>query len=268
MDAQQFERLGLSVRSEDKLNENPNGPSWDNDTSCDAPYSLPPESSERRAGVVRGEIVKHTAFESATFPGTTRDWWIYVPAAYERGVSQDVNLLVFQDGSAYIGETAPGQSPPDPKVKDGRQVQACVALDNLHDSNEVPLTVAVFINPGTSSSDPLQRSFEYDTLSPLYSEFLSSELLPLVDAACPGISPDPMKRCIVGASSGGIAAFTVAWHTAGQPGGFGRVISHVGSFTNIRGGHNYPWLVRNSKKKPIAKVFLQGGAGKQALSFI
>lgn len=204
--------------------------------------------------------MEHLGFESRTFPGTTRDWWVYVPADYEAGVSTDINLLVFQDGAAYIGETQPGQDPPDPTVKDGRQVQACVALDNLHSTNEIPLTIAVFINPGSSPAEPLQRSVEYDTLSPLYSEFLLSELLPLVDQDFPGISDDPLKRCIVGASSGGIAAFTVAWWTSEKPGGFGRVISHVGSFTNIRGGHNYPWLVRNTLKKPIARVFLQGGA--------
>ena len=52
----------------------------------------------------------------------------------------------------------------------------------------------------------------------------------------------------------------MAWNTAGKVGGFARVISHVGSFTNIRGGHNYPWLIRNTPRKPIARVFLQGGA--------
>ena len=161
MDAQQYERLGLAVRAEDKLNENPNGPSWFNDTSFDAPYVLPAESRERRPGVARGNVVANLAYKSHIYPGTTRDWWIYVPAAYKAGVSTDVNLLVFQDGIAYIGETKQGQSPPDPVVKDGRQVQACVALDNLHDSGDIPLTIAVFINPGSSPADPRQRSVEY-----------------------------------------------------------------------------------------------------------
>ena len=32
----------------------------------------------------------------------------------------------------------------------------------------------------------------------------------------------------------------------------------MGSFTNIRGGHNYPWLVRNTARKPIT-VYLSDG---------
>ena len=35
--------------------------------------------------------------------------------------------------------------------------------------------------------------------------------------------------------------------------------SHVGSFTNIRGGHVYPALIRKTPPKPI-RVFLQAGA--------
>ena len=39
---------------------------------------------------------------------------------------------------------------------------------------------------------------------------------------------------------------------------FRKVLSHVGSFTNIRGGHVYPALIRKAEKKPI-RVFLQEG---------
>ena len=56
-------------------------------------------------------------------------------------------------------------------------------------------------------------------------------------------------------SSGGICAFNAAWH---DPSAFGLVLSHCGSYTNIRGGHNYPYLVRTSVKKPL-RVFLQSG---------
>jgi len=54
-------------------------------------------------------------------------------------------------------------------------------------------------------------------------------------------------------SSGGICAFTVAWQRTDQ---FRRVLSYLGSFTDIRGGHRYPELVRESEKKPV-RVFLQ-----------
>ena len=57
-------------------------------------------------------------------------------------------------------------------------------------------------------------------------------------------------------SSGGICAWTVAWE---RPDQFGKVLSHIGSFTNIRGGHVYPALIRKTEPKPI-RVFLQDGA--------
>ena len=159
MDATTYSALGLDVDAHAKLDENPNGPSWENDTSHDHPYSLPPESAARVQGCPRGEVVEH-GLESSTFAGTTRDWWVYVPAQYS--ADKEANLLVFQDGAAYLGETQEGQAAPDPAVKDGRQVQAAVALDNLHHTGEIPLTIAVFIQPGVNPDDSKQRSFEYD----------------------------------------------------------------------------------------------------------
>ncbi len=70
------------------------------------------------------------------------------------------------------------------------------------------------------------------------------------------ISEDPDRRMVCGISSGGICAFTVAWQ---YPDRFRRVLSHCGSFTNIRGGHNYPYLIRTTPRKPI-RVFLQSGS--------
>ena len=101
------------------------------------------------------------------------------------------------------------------------------------------------------------RSLEYDTCSARYVGFLVEELLPTVEAelGC-SLTNDPTRRAICGISSGGICAFSAAWH---RPDVFGGVISHCGSFTNIRGGHNYPYLVRSTERKPI-RVFLQSGA--------
>ena len=36
------------------------------------------------------------------------------------------------------------------------------------------------------------------------------------------------------------------------------MLSHVGSFTNIRGGHVYPALIRKTERKPI-RAYLQEG---------
>jgi enterochelin esterase-like enzyme len=98
------------------------------------------------------------------------------------------------------------------------------------------------------------RSFEYDSLGDRYVVFLLEELLPEV-AKRWRFTEDPTGRAIAGISSGGICAFTAAWE---RPDRFGKVLSHVGSFVNIRGGHNYPALIRKTERKPL-RVYLQDG---------
>ena len=95
---------------------------------------------------------------------------------------------------------------------------------------------------------------EYDTLSNQYANFLMDEMLPEVGKDWK-LTEDPEERAICGISSGGICSWTVAWE---KPDAFRKVVSHVGSFTNIRGGHVYPFLLRKSDPKPI-RVFLQDG---------
>src|SRR6185436_17995047 len=98
------------------------------------------------------------------------------------------------------------------------------------------------------------RSVEYDTLSDQYARFLIDEILPEVGKSVK-LTDDPDGRAIGGSSSGGICAWTVAWE---RPDAFRKVLSHVGSFTNIRGGHNCQALIRKTPNKPI-RVFLQDG---------
>ena len=124
----------------------------------------------------------------------------------------------------------------------------------------MPTTIGIFINPGVfpgtdSKEKPRSnRSFEYDSLGDLYARFLLEEILPEV-AKTYQLTSDPEGRAICGNSSGGICAFTAAWE---RPDAFRKVVSHIGSFTNIRGGHVYPALIRKTEKKPL-KVFLQDG---------
>lgn len=207
-------------------------------------YKLGPDSTVQ-AGVPRGEVSKHS-FKSKLYPGTVRDYWVYVPKQY--AAAKAACLMVFQDGSAYLGTNG--------------QFRSTIVFDNLINKKEMPVTIGVFINPGeVPAAEPGQksrsnRSFEYDSLGDLYARFLLEELLPEIGKQY-NITADPKGRAIGGISSGGICAFTVAWE---RPDSFGRVLSHVGSFTNIRGGHIYPALIRKTEKKNI-RVFLQDGSG-------
>ena len=157
-------------------------------------------------------------------------------------------VMVFQDGGGYK----------DPKGT----YRATVVMDNLIAKKEIPVMIGIFINPGVfpekldgKGKAASNRSFEYDTLSPQYAEFLEKEILPEVGKKFK-LRQDAAGRGICGASSGGICAFTAAWE---RPDLFSKVLSHIGSFTNIRGGDVYPGIIRKAAKKDI-RVFLQDGS--------
>jgi enterochelin esterase family protein len=181
------------------------------------------------------------------FPGTTRKYWVYVPKQYDGRTPAAV--MVFQDGQWYQDKKGQWRVP--------------TVFDNLIHEKAMPVTVGVFIDPGVfpnqldkDGKPRSNRSFEYDTLSDAYARFLLDELLPEVGKSVK-LRTDPAGRAVGGISSGGICAFTAAWE---KPDQFGKVLSHVGSFTNIRGGDAYPGLLRKTEKKPI-RVFLQDGDG-------
>lgn len=208
-------------------------------------YKLGPDSMEQQ-DVPKGKVLKQEPWKSQVFEGTVRDWWLYVPAQYDG--SKPAAVMVFQDGGSY--------------VSDKGQFRVPTVFDNLIHKKEMPLTIGIFLNPGnipaadTTQKPRSNRSFEYDTLSDQYARFLDKEILPAV-AKTYKLREDAAGRAIGGISSGGICAFTVAWQ---RPDLFTKVLSHVGSFTNIRGGDVYPGLVRKTEKKPI-RVFLQDGSG-------
>jgi enterochelin esterase family protein len=205
-------------------------------------YSIHPDSVEQ-SSVPRGKLTQQPKWESKIYPGTTRDWWVYVPAQYKP--ESPACVMVFQDGGGYKDFV--------PTV-----------FDNLISKGDMPVTVGIFINPGTGPGEEGrgQRSVEYDTLSDRYPRFLLEEILPEVEKTVK-LRHDAASRAIAGISSGGICAWTVAWE---RPDEFSKVLSWVGSFTNIasgktgrEGGHNYEAMIRKTPKKPI-RVFLQDGA--------
>jgi enterochelin esterase family protein len=199
-------------------------------------------------GVPRGEVIKMPPWtNSAIFPGTHRDWWVYVPKQYDP--AKPACVMVFQDGGGYVNSNTNGQW------------RVPTVFDNLIAKKEMPVTLGIFINPGTippageGDRGRSNRSFEYDSLGDQYARFLLEEILPEVGKKY-NLTKDPEGRAIAGISSGAICAWTVAWE---RPNEFRKVLSAVGSFTNIRGGHNYQAMIRKTEKKPI-RIFLQDGA--------
>jgi enterochelin esterase family protein len=190
--------------------------------------------------VPRGEIIEFLNWaDSEIYAGTVRNLWIYKPQ--QLGVEGTPGLMVFNDGDYYLAPNGP--------------VRAAAVFDSLVHAGDLRPTICVFVNPGKNLTG--QRSFEYDNMDGAYARFLIDEIVPFVERELRvKLSDEPRHRYLCGFSSGGICAFTVAWHRADV---FGRVLSHCGSFVNIRGGHQYPDLVRSTPRKPI-RVVLQSGA--------
>jgi len=214
----------------------------------DTLYRLGPDSLEQ-PGVPRGEIRGPFTLPSTAYPGTQHTYWIYVPAQYD--AAKAASLMIFNDGQAFLAPTG--------------NLRAFNVLDNLIYRREIPVMIGVFINPGRRPDQPeptpqnwgdrdTNRPTEYNSLDDRYARVVADELLPVLYKDY-NISKDPEQHGIGGASSGAIAAFTVAWE---RPEHFRKVLSIVGSFTNIRGGHQYADIVLKSEKKPI-RIFLQDG---------
>jgi gluconolactonase len=155
--------------------------------------------------------------------------------------------MIFQDGGGYVSTNGSYRVP--------------TVFDNLIHKKEMPVTIGIFINPGVLpalSSNALprfNRSFEYDGLGDRYARFLLEEILPDVGKSY-NLATNASARAIAGASSGAICAFTAAWE---RPEEFGRVFSTIGTYVGLRGGNDYPTLIRKSEPKAI-KVFLQDGS--------
>jgi enterochelin esterase family protein len=209
-------------------------------------YPLEPDSLPNES-VPKGKLEGPFLFQSEIIEDTTRKYWVYVPAQYD--ASEAACVLVFQDGARAINPNGDLRVP---------QV-----LENLIAKKQIPVTIGIFITPGhrgneypesIGTGNPDNRADEYDVLDDGYARMLIEEILPEVGKKY-NLTDDPGGRAIGGSSSGGICAFTVAWQ---RPDEFRNVISLIGSYTNIRGGHVYPDLVREAEKKPI-RIFLQDG---------
>jgi len=173
------------------------------------PYELS-EDSKKKESVPEGVVTKFHLSDSVTYPGIQRDYWIYVPKQYDP--AKPAGLMIFQDGALYLFE----------------MMQANVVLDNLIHKNDMPAVVAVSIKPGdkgqgmTIYAGAGNRSFEYDSVTDLYSKFLTNEIMPEIEKRY-SITNDPKERAIVGISSGAVCAFSAAWY---WPDVFGKVICH------------------------------------------
>jgi enterochelin esterase-like enzyme len=202
-------------------------------------YFVPEPECFPQPGVPQGTVTEYI-WRGHVFPGTVRGYWLYVPAQYRP--DEPACLMVFQDGGMYLEPPAPVPT----------------IFDNLIHQGDMPVTVGLFVNPGTFPEQEgrfQNRITEYHTQSDQYARLIHDELIPEVCKQV-NLREDAAGRAIGGISSGGVCAFIAAWE---KPEWFSKVLCHVGSFTNILNSHEYPFIIRKTPCKPM-RIYLQDGA--------
>ena len=200
-------------------------------------------ATQKMAEEMQGEVMKFTLSDSQLYPGTQREVLVYVPQQYD--ATKPACLLVCMDGILY---------------------DATTVMDNLIASGEMPVTIGVFVNPGVVYDENgevvrYNRCKEFDSTDDTFSRFIENEVLAKVEGMKTAsgktvlLSKDANDRAITGASSGGIAAFSVAWN---RPDLYSRVYTTVGTFVAMRGGNNYSNIVRKTEPKPL-RIYMQDG---------
>ncbi|MCU1236402.1 MAG: SMP-30/Gluconolaconase/LRE domain protein [Candidatus Solibacter sp.] len=210
---------------------------------------LPSDDDKPTVGVPHGEFLTGKITDSLIYPGTENDYRVYVPAQYDP--AKPACLLIKLDGlGEYEG----------------------IVLDNLIAKGELPVMIGIGVVPGTIWKDPagtpqraairFNRSYEFDSLNDRLPDYVLNELLPAVqklktrDGRPIRISSSGNDHAVTGGSTGGIGSFTLAWT---RPDQFTRVYSVIGTFVSMRGGHEYPALVRKTDPRPL-RIFLEDGS--------
>ena len=222
-------------------------------------YDMPAYTaySYERPGVPQGKLSEKHVNISKVYDGMEANYWVWVPAQYDP--SSPAAVMVWQDGERYIAHNTEEQCPLCPSMYRLQEV-----TDNLLAEKKIPVVIYVFVSPGTLNGKSL-RSIQYDTVSDKYWQYLNQDILPEVYAKY-NVRRDAYSRAIQGQSSGGIAAFTVAFN---HPEEFSRVYTVVGSFTALQwkpgeqdGGNIMPFKVRREPKRNL-RVWTSDGSEDQ-----
>ncbi len=213
-------------------------------------YAYAPEV-ERREGVPRGEVHTLTmnSEESKIYPGIAKGQTgvvpykravaLYLPPGYQPGTVTP--FIVAQDGVRAYSKFLPA------------------VLDNLIAQKRIPAMAAIMIDSGGGDSKGSQRGLEYDTVSGVYADFIENEVLPrLAKDYKVTFSKDPEARATMGGSSGGAAAFTMAWF---HPERYHRVLTYSGTYVDQQSPKNpeylhgaweyHEHLIPQSERKPL-----------------
>jgi enterochelin esterase-like enzyme len=238
-------------------------------------YLRAPEYT-RQPDVPRGTVSSFTmnSTDSKFYPGIDRDpdtagtadpdnpLTMLVPTSHPAPYTRKVTVYV---PAQYV----PGTPVPFMVTADGFDSSIPTVLDNLIAQHRIPPIVVIGIAHGGRSDSDAQgseRGLEYDTVSGRYAEFVQTEVLPRVEKeAHVTLTQDPDGRATMGSSSGGAAAFAMAWF---HPEWYHRVLTYSGTFVNQQWPFNpalphgawefHEHLIPQNPAKPI-RMWLEVG---------
>ena len=237
------------------------------------PTHTPASETVVHEGVPRGAVYSFTmnSSDSQRFPGIARDSGTFGTVS-----STDPATLVVTTShptpytrrvAVYVpAQYIPGTSAPFIVGADGPDPLLFTALDNLIAQKRVPAMIAISIGNGGGDAQGSERALEYDTMSGRYAEFVETEVLPLVERQYNvKLTKDPEGRATMGGSSGGSAAFIMAWY---HPELYHRVLAYSITAINQQWPHNaetphgawefHERLIPNNPVKPI-RVWMEVG---------
>jgi len=230
------------------------------------PTHTPAPEMTVQDGVPQGTVFNLTmsSADSKIYPGIARDAGTFGTP----DPSDPAKLVVTTSHPApytrrlavYVPKQyVPGTEAPFIVGADGPDQLLFTALDNLIAQKRVPVMIAISIGNGSGDAQGSQRGLEYDTMSGRYSDFVESEVLPLVEQQCNvRLTRNPEGRATMGGSSGGSAALIMAWY---HPDRYHRVLTYSGTYVNQQWPPNpetphgawefHEHLIPNTPAKPI-----------------
>jgi enterochelin esterase family protein len=210
-----------------------------------------PESLMQLNGAPKGQLLGPTIYtQTGTYTGWSMwkfTYWVYVPAQYKPGHA--AAIMILNDGLKYNGDNSATPA----------RFNTPTVFDNLINEGSMPVTIGVFIDPGTNDGHHVGggdagRSRQYDTPNDQYGKFLLDEFIPSEITKKYDIVTDPDGWAIGGHSSGGNASIIAAWF---YPDRIRKVLTASPSM-NLTGG-KFPNLFSTvTPPKPIRLYHLSG----------
>jgi iron(III)-enterobactin esterase len=264
-----FDDKGAPPFKELKEGENPPLDAYDNFVI--GPKYVPATERKKVEGVPEGKVEQFVIDSKDTKlfnPGIARKVFGKVDPKNPKTLIVETHNIDYKRAvGVYIpAQYKPGTEAPFMVVHDGPGIGMKTILDNLIAQKRIPPIIVISIANGGGDAQGHERGKEYDNMNGDYAEYIETEVLPRVEKNFKvKLTKDPDGRAAMGSSSGGSAAFIMAWFHTDL---YHRVLTTSGTFVNQAWpfDEKYPdgaWgfhetLIPKEPKKPI-RIFISVG---------